>query len=319
MAFGASVSALLETYDNCLSLLKAFKQRNQYNNASRKLSKASKQQALLKHSLKADRKKVERAYTSRLSVAGSSFEKGDSKSRSALSKVLKKLNAAIAKLMRLASQSQTPAFDYQSLMTLSNSSRVQAIKTFDQLSHRLGSKPSGGSAASTASSSKTARPSTTAKTTKSSRSKASKSTSSSATSKPDRHHKKGPRVPRANGDGSSDARKPEPKDSRRDDGLTGTSRTPVPTTPVPDLATNGNDDRVGGTLGRRASLMNRFSFASMSSDSTRLGEIPERKWHRRYDPLDGSLDEYNTPIMYPLRPYQPQAKERKFLGLFRRG
>jgi hypothetical protein len=56
----------------------------------------------------------------------------------------------------------------------------------------------------------------------------------------------------------------------------------------------------------------------MSSDSTRLGEIPERKWHRRHESPGGSL-EYNTPVMYPVRPYQPQVKERRFLGLFRRG
>lgn len=78
MAFGASVSALLETYDNCLSLLKAFK-RQRKPDGSRKVSKASEQQALLKRSLKADRGKVEKAYSSRLSESGSGFEKGDCK------------------------------------------------------------------------------------------------------------------------------------------------------------------------------------------------------------------------------------------------
>ena len=78
MGFSASVSALLETYDNCLALLKAFKRRDQ-DSGGRKVSKANKQQALLKHSLKTDRKKVERAYSLRLSEAGSSFEKGDCK------------------------------------------------------------------------------------------------------------------------------------------------------------------------------------------------------------------------------------------------
>lgn len=78
MDFGAGVSALLETYDNCLKLLKAFKRQNK-EDGSYKVTKASKQQALLKHSLKADRNKVERAYSSRLSVAGSAFAKGDCK------------------------------------------------------------------------------------------------------------------------------------------------------------------------------------------------------------------------------------------------
>lgn len=83
------------------------------------------------------------------------------------------------------------------------------------------------------------------------------------------------------------------------------------------------------SLGRAASFLNRFSLASMASDSTKLGEIPEKKGHRRHDDRrhdnrrsgggGRGLDEYNTPVMYPLRPYQPQPKEKKFLGLFRRG
>lgn len=78
MDFGTSVSALLETFDNCIALLKAFK-RSKKDNGSRKVHRSSNQQSLLRHSLKTDRKKVERAYSARLSEAGSSFEKGDCK------------------------------------------------------------------------------------------------------------------------------------------------------------------------------------------------------------------------------------------------
>lgn len=66
-------------------------------------------------------------------------------------------------------------------------------------------------------------------------------------------------------------------------------------------------------------MMDRFSLMTMESGSTKLGEIPERKWHRGYDDWDGRGDEYSAPIVYPLRPYQPVVKERRFLGLFRRG
>lgn len=84
MGFGESVSALLKTYDNCLKLLKAFKRQREDEDhggrsSSREVAKANKQQSLLKHSLKADRKKVESAYLSRLTAAGSVFEKGDRK------------------------------------------------------------------------------------------------------------------------------------------------------------------------------------------------------------------------------------------------
>lgn len=81
MGFGDRVSALLETYDNCLSLLKAFKQSTNKDGkkSSRKAIRTSEQQALLRHSLRADRKKVERAYSSKVSESGSEFVKGDCK------------------------------------------------------------------------------------------------------------------------------------------------------------------------------------------------------------------------------------------------
>ncbi len=57
---------------------------------------------------------------------------------------------------------------------------------------------------------------------------------------------------------------------------------------------------------------------STSTDSTNLGEIPERKWRRRHD-YDTSSEEYNTAPIYPLKPYKtPPVKERRFWGLFGR-
>lgn len=65
-----------------------------------------------------------------------------------------------------------------------------------------------------------------------------------------------------------------------------------------------------------ASFLNRFSLMSAASDSTKLGEIPEKKLRRRYDGEGGRSDEYNTPVVYPLRPYKAKPKPKKFLGLF---
>lgn len=79
MGLAENVSALLETYDNCVSLLKAFKKQKKQQDIGRKASRADEKQALLRHSLKSDRKKVERAYSSRVAEAGNLFEKGDSK------------------------------------------------------------------------------------------------------------------------------------------------------------------------------------------------------------------------------------------------
>lgn len=339
MGFGENVSALLETYDNCLSLLKAFK-RQKKQDGGRRASRANEQQALLKHSLKTDRRKVERAYSSRLSEAGGRFEQGDceetpsnldlvrvnlrlnllvAKAKSALSKVLKRLNAVIAGLIRVASRSSNPAMDYQSLMSLSNSSRIQAIKAFDSLSHRLDSKSSLSSVAS-ASTSKSSRPSKSSKSSKPSKtkkspgSKASRSGTSS-TSKEGKIKKK--------------SKAAEPNDHHDTQivkvGVKRQDRAPLPPrletsvqTPLLDSMERRQEDSL---LRRRPSRMDRFSLISISSGSTKLGEIPERKWLRGHDDWDGRSDEYNTPIVYPLRPYGPPpvVKERRFLGIFRRG
>lgn len=311
MGFGTSVSSLLQTYDNCVSLLKVFKRRDKQD-GNRKVAKASDQQALLKHSLKTDRKRVERAYSSRLSESGERFEKGDRKSLSALGRVIQKLNAAIANLMRTASKSQGAALDYQSLMSLSNSSRLQAIKTFDQLSRRLDSKSSRSSVASTTSSKSS-------RTSRSSSSKASKSTSSSKSSSASKSSGSGKRETKTSKKHvHADRRDPRTRGHER------MSERPLRlemsiATPLLDSMDHSLEPSASSSLRRRPSFANRFSLISMSSDSTRLGEIPERKWHRRHEISGGGLEEYNTPVMYPVRPYQPQVKERRFLGLFRRG
>jgi hypothetical protein len=74
MGFGEAVSTLLDTYTNCLSLLKAFKRRGSGASAY----DHDDQRSLLRRSLRADRAKVQRAYSARLSQCGSRLEKGDS-------------------------------------------------------------------------------------------------------------------------------------------------------------------------------------------------------------------------------------------------
>ena len=76
MGFGDSVAALLETYLNCLSLLKAFK----YHEGKNSLG-AEDQKSQLRKSLKADRASIERAYAARLSESGHRLEKGDGKTQ----------------------------------------------------------------------------------------------------------------------------------------------------------------------------------------------------------------------------------------------
>jgi predicted aminopeptidase len=77
MAFGSSVDTLIEVYSNCISLLKAFRRRGE--GAASRRDEHDRQQVQLRKSLKSDRARVQRAYSSAVSDAGSRFEKGDGK------------------------------------------------------------------------------------------------------------------------------------------------------------------------------------------------------------------------------------------------
>lgn len=73
MGFGDNVTALLETYSNCVSLLKSLRHRKGKHDAT----KGEEQQVTLLKSLKKDRALVEKAYSTRLSETGSRLKKGD--------------------------------------------------------------------------------------------------------------------------------------------------------------------------------------------------------------------------------------------------
>jgi hypothetical protein len=89
-----------------------------------------------------------------------------------------------------------------------------------------------------------------------------------------------------------------------------------PTLPV---ATTGPAEPRGredsGT--QRPGVPNRISMVSILTDSTNLGEIPERKWPARHV-NNSSSEDYNCQPIYPLKLYKPEVKERRFWGLFRR-
>jgi hypothetical protein len=73
MSFGDGIRALLDTYANCVSLLKAFGRGREEEGAVDVQHRRSR----LRKLLKTDRSLVERAYSSRLSESGSRFRKGD--------------------------------------------------------------------------------------------------------------------------------------------------------------------------------------------------------------------------------------------------
>ncbi|KAK3328440.1 hypothetical protein B0T19DRAFT_190819 [Cercophora scortea] len=302
MGFGDSITALLETYSNCLSLLKAYKRQD-----GGSILGADEQRVRLRKSLKSDRASVERAYSTRLSEKGSRLEKGDARAVSALDRILKKLKAAITSLLRLSSQKQRSGLDYDSLKSLSNVSRIEAIQAIDHLSRRLGSTSSRASVVSSSSkpsaiSSDPSRHRRNGSFQSSASSKQHKLIASSSKTTPTKNEgrasKQGPikeERPKRKSDVPSNEREPSssPRSSARSPSR---SRASPQQTPVP----------------------NRISLISISTDSTKLGEIPMRRWHSRYTSTDSSTDGYNIPPLYPLKPYTVEVKEKRFWGLFGR-
>ncbi|KAL2133562.1 hypothetical protein VTI74DRAFT_2174 [Chaetomium olivicolor] len=299
MTFSKSIKALLDTYANCISLLKGFKHgREEYGTADTR-----DQHSHLRRSLKTDRSLIEQAYSLKVSESGDRFRKGDDRAITALDLVLKGLRKAITNLLRLSSKKDGLDLDYESLMSLSNASRVSAIKAINGLSRRLGG-PSRSSVAS----------------------------ASSGKTPPNRssHHQRKP---------SSKTRNPPPKPSKE------TGRQPSPSNKPPVAAkkvkTAGKRYREGSSPppfkspGRHAPVRisrtmsanpkppeaaapRRISILSFSSDSTKLGEIPQRKWQSvmRYTETDPDGDEYHVTPTFPLKPYTVEVRERRFWGLF---
>ncbi|KAK4179197.1 hypothetical protein QBC36DRAFT_323185 [Triangularia setosa] len=184
MAFGKSIHALLDTYSNCISLLKAFRHRGDEPSPAsppENVLCTQDKQADLRESLKTDRALVEKAYASRVRESGNRFRKGDARAISSVDGVLKKLKEAIKSLLRISSQKQNLDLDYESLMCLSNASRLETIKTIDGLSRRLGS-PSRSSLASHSSKASSKASKTSSKS--SSSSKSSKTSSGSLSTSP---------------------------------------------------------------------------------------------------------------------------------------
>ncbi|KPM43550.1 hypothetical protein AK830_g3022 [Neonectria ditissima] len=132
--FGATVASLLDTYTKCLSLLKGFRGDDEDHGTPSEL------QSSLGTSLRSDRARVRRAYSSQLSHNGAQFEKGDAASRSALKRVLRKLTTALGEVVRSLGGRQSMPIDYNSLLALSNGSSLNVVRTINELSSRVSSR-----------------------------------------------------------------------------------------------------------------------------------------------------------------------------------
>lgn len=251
---------------------------------------------------------------------------------------MRRIRVTIAKMLRISSKDQNPALDYNSLMSLSNTSRIEAIKTIDNLSRRLGSASSSRSSMTHTS----IKPPSSPKQHKdrSSHGSSLPSHNSTAQSAPQpkqrtktalpasgapKKKKSSTKVkdepqPKVKHETASKAKAEETSARVAEDVPSARKQTPtvefeLPPSPAPTPEVNPQARPAGLAQRLAAAADNRISFASFTTDSTKLGEIPERKPRSRYYvAVPSGSGEYNVPPMYPLRPYKVEVKERGFWG-----
>ncbi|KAF3808033.1 hypothetical protein GCG54_00012611 [Colletotrichum gloeosporioides] len=177
----------------------------------------------------------------------------------------------MTRLLRVMTRTQSPAIDYRSLRSLSNSSRLDAVKTINDLSRRLSST-------------------------------SLKSKSSSGSSKKSNRHT---RIHPPN-------KEVRPKHGRSTKGKVNRPEELEVREPLPAL--------IASTIVvPQNSPDKRVSSATMSSGSTKLGEVRPRKLHRRQSDNSAVSDVYTMLPTYPLRPYHSETKQKRLWGLFGRG
>ncbi|EYB34395.1 hypothetical protein FG05_01901 [Fusarium graminearum] len=242
--FGTAVTSLLDTYTKCLFLLKGTRNHDD--------GTLSDTHSTLSASLRSDRARVRRVYASRLSKDGSRFEKGDAPARSALRRIIKKLTSTLTNIVSHDGKQQPVR--YESLLALSNGSSIEAVRTMNDLSSRVGSR----------------------------------STISQGSVKARNKSEK-----RSEGRLRSDKKERKRHSSRQQRSSVGRHRQP-------------------SSKGRRhppdkPATYNRVSILTMSSDSTKLGEIRRRLSKQR--PVEG----YESMAAYPLyySPHNEVVQTRK--------
>ncbi|KAH8652545.1 hypothetical protein BX600DRAFT_441410 [Xylariales sp. PMI_506] len=296
--FGEGITALLETYTKCLRLLKTFR-GSRISSPHSTDAPSLESYSRLQDSLRLDRAQVQHAYSSRLSKSGRRLEKGDSRSRSTLRRILDKLKSAIVNLLSLA-KTQNPVIDYESLISLSNASRVDAISTMERLSRRLSNSPSQGV----------------------------RKRDSSASSRGSSHSTASKRHPLQRG-AKHDLEFKPPEAVGQIKGKLSKTRIPsdrdrlTPSARHPSEKRDSNPKKLRDRVPNEATSYSmpphdvrlqahyRTSYISTSSDSTKLGEIPNRSVGVLRKPDIRSSREYTTAAVYPLRPYQAPVKEKR--------
>jgi hypothetical protein len=252
--------------------------------------------------------------------------------RSKLATILLRLNAGFVSIIERFTRGKSSTADYQSLISLSNASKLEAMRTFEQLSGRM-SQSSMALVSTNASQTHRKRK----RSSKRSTSAKSRSTSEVANTPLGFANTEGWVRPKQGRKMSSESTKAiKSSDSRRVPLKTisqaaNTPRIlPAPLSSSPpakatsaqpphSLASPGG--KSVGTPAYRQRTTNRKSIMSFASDSTKLGEIPEHKWARpRMLEVCAETGKVRYPItaLYPIEPYQEPEKRSRLRRLFGR-
>ncbi|KAL2074403.1 hypothetical protein VTL71DRAFT_8181 [Oculimacula yallundae] len=349
-----AVSSLLDAFARGIGIITAQRKRRKSGRIPiDQTSKAA--ETHLSKSLKHSRTEVRDAYGKDLSRFGPGFAHGDAEARSSLESIMFRLNAGFVSVIERFTRGRSSPTDYQVLLNLSNSSRLEALSTFQDLSYRLSRsslalplnprKPGHKATATHCRKKKGPLPAPAHSKRAHSGTKSPAEPSISITPL-------GPATPegwvrpKAGRKLSTDSRSsgsstlkhqrtsskplalPAPVTITRPASVTRKSppppppyhsQLPSPSSLAPQVyesAPVSMPTQHLKTQVRVSRADKRKSFMSFASDSTKLGEIPEHKWARGAMPEGGQFP--ITPY-YPVQLYQePEKPKSRFMRLFRR-
>ena len=231
------------------------------------------------------------------------------------------MNAGFVSIIDRFTRGESTRTDYQTLVNLSNASRVEAIKTFEQLSARI-------SRSSMAMSTTKAK----RKTHSSSKGQKAASSQSSRSSHSDRprpvRSRSAPELSlkqtalgpatsqgwvRPKGQKSGRKRAIDPTSPRRKSDPHGPPKPLAPEPLEPEPLTSPVVKKHAPSPLTLPGSDNRMSIMSFASDSTKLGEIPER----RGATFNHDNQDYFTSTAFPLAPWKrPEKPRSRFMRLF---
>ncbi|TGO87999.1 hypothetical protein BPOR_0190g00040 [Botrytis porri] len=129
------VTTLLGTFTSGIRLLRA--RRKRQKNSSKIIDHDNCEETLLIKSFKQSRSDIREAYTRESIKSGPKFSEGDAKARSSLSTILSRLNTAFTSAVVLFTRGKVKPADQELFIKLSNQSRAETINALDSLSKRI--------------------------------------------------------------------------------------------------------------------------------------------------------------------------------------